>query len=112
MGDSKRSQRLLQREVDQLLINVFMLWEHDGYMADDRDVHDLSFLYAKSLYDIRNRSESMLSASKTFLATDRSRIDWILRLERLKTAFNMYDTNGDGSIQRMGPPRRYLERKQ
>jgi hypothetical protein len=25
--------------VDQLLINVFMLWEHDGYMADDRVVH-------------------------------------------------------------------------
>ena len=86
--------------VDQLLINVFMLWEHDGYMADDRDVHDLSFLYAKSLYDIRNRSESMLSATKQFLATDRSRIDWIRQLEGYKAAFDSYDTNGDGSIQR------------
>ena len=86
--------------VDQLLINVFMLWEHDSYMADDRDVHGLSFLYAKSLYDVRNRSESMMSATKSFLSTDRSRIDWIRKLEQYKAVFDIYDTSGDGSIQR------------
>jgi hypothetical protein len=42
----------------------------------------------------------MMSPAKLFLATDRSRIDWIQQLEQYKAAFDIYDNSGDGSIQR------------
>jgi hypothetical protein len=41
-----------------------------------------------------------MSPAKLFLATDRSRIDWIQQLEQYKAAFDIYDNSGDGSIQR------------
>ena len=86
--------------VDQMLAFVFMLWDNDGYMMDDRQVHELSFLYAKSLYDIRMRSDSLLSTCESFLVTgDRSRINWIKRLERYRAAFDICDSSGDGRIQ-------------
>ena len=98
---------------------LFYLWEKDGYMRDvrcplhglslylpqhahnqsycqDRDVHDLAFLYAKSLYDIRQRSESLLSTCSSFMTATSSRIDWILRLEQYRTAFEICDSSGDG----------------
>ena len=102
---------------------LFYLWEKDGYMRDvrcplhgslstcrssprnqsyccrqDRDVHDLAFLYAKSLYDIRQRSESLLSTCSSFMTATSSRIDWILRLEQYRTAFEICDSSGDGRI--------------
>ena len=86
--------------VDQMLLIVFMLWEHDGYMADDRQIHELSFLYANSLYDIRRRAESLLSTCESFLITgDRSRISWINKLEQYHAAFGICDSSGDGNIQ-------------
>ena len=85
--------------IDQLLIGVFFLWEHDGYMKDDNDVHELSFLFANSLYDIRMRSESLMDSCAHFLKSDRRRINWIIKLEKMKAAFDLLDSSSDGEIE-------------
>ena len=74
--------------VDQLVAVVFFLWENDGYLADDRQVFELSFLYARSLYDIRTRSTALMSSFQTFLTGDQKRIEWISSLERFRAAFD------------------------
>jgi hypothetical protein len=69
-------------------------------MKNDRQVHELSYLYANSLYEIRARSESLMSSCRMFLKTDRNRIDWVAKLEQYHDAFDICDSSGDGSIER------------
>lgn len=77
---------------------LFFLWEHDHYMKDDRQVHELSYLYSDSLFKIRERSDSLMSTCRSFLKTDRSRIDWVTRLDGYRAAFEICDATGDGKI--------------
>lgn len=84
--------------VDQALDRAFFLWEHDGYLQDDREMHDLAYLYCSSLYEIRCRSPALLSSCGTLISASK-RIEWVHRLDKYATAFAMVDINRDRSIE-------------
>ena len=79
---------------------LFFLWQHDHYMKDDRQVHEMSYLYTTSLFEIRARSESLMSTCRTFLKSDRARIDWANQLDGYRVAFEILDRSRDGAIDR------------
>jgi hypothetical protein len=78
--------------VDQALLVLFFLWEHDHYLVDDREIHELSFLFSNSLYDIRIRSESLMASCESFLHPNSGRLTWIRRIETLMHAFRCEHT--------------------
>lgn len=80
---------------------LFFLWQHDHYMNDDRQVHELSYLYTSSLFEIRARSQALMSTCRTFLKSDRVRIDWANQLDEYRAAFEILDRSRDGSIDKV-----------
>lgn len=70
------------------------------YMKDDRQVHELSYIFAASLFDIRSRSESLRSTCEEFLHNPgRTRLEMVNKLTQYKQAFDIVDVSGDGSIE-------------
>ena len=41
-------------------------WKNDHYLTNDRQMHELAFLYCSSLYDIRARSPALVSTCRAF----------------------------------------------
>eukprot|EP01043_Picozoa_sp_COSAG02_P009712 COSAG02_NODE_332_length_24474_cov_23.190949_22_plen_131_part_00 len=70
------------------------------YMKDDRQVHELSYIFAASLFDIRSRSEALRSTCEEFLHNPgRTRLEMVNKLTQYKQAFDIVDVSGDGSIE-------------